>query len=677
MAKITIPERQVVRAETTGAPKLSPAVAGIAEGANADASRQLTGQLLSFTNELHGAEIQADAAHRVARATTEFNAFYAERSGRPDGFDTLQKDTSDQLGEIRNQAFDGVTDGRTQELLTSRFGALEVQAKGRAASDERRQRVAFANQQTRNTLELNAISAANFDSSREGADLVADSVALLDGQVASGLLSRPVADALKTDFLSQVQVGRFQKLINDDPEQALKILSGKEAIDDLDPGKRNALKRAAQAQVNALASARKKVVDNAVKDALFSLENGFLPANFEAVQRAAEGVPGAESKLNLGLKQYQVVADVSALTPQDQQQWVNRTRARKNLTKPEVQVLKSVESNLAAQRSTFNRNPLQLGIDKGLIPSQLPLDFANADGLPVQLAERRAAAAVVSDHVGQPASPLFAEELDEVKRMLDVGDVDAQADLLGAIVAGLDSDARGFFHQLDSKGSDTYAMMGSLLLRGEKAAALQLGIGRKVLAKDAAAGPKTADFRLEGLAVLDDSYEQLPRTQSTILKNARVLYVGMGGDSESVDTSLMERAINTLTGGLIDYKPQSVKQNTVIPEGQPGRIFFTSDIFGAQRLPAPAPGVTADEFTDWVRNIEPSDIKRFGGVAGYEDAPDQVLRWIWRQDGESRLVGVGQGLYAVEIESLSGSREFLRSADDPAQPFLLDWENLP
>lgn len=672
MAKINIGQRRVQRPRQSGLPRQSAALAARGDLATGAAALQLGGAVANFANNVEVVEGNAIATNRTAQAQQDLDSFFTERSTQTDKFGTLEADVNTQLSGIRERALDGVSNIRAQTLLEERLNALETSARGNAASIARKQQIEFAVDQTTNALNTNAVNAANANRQIDRENIIKESLAALDGQVKANLMSRPTADAAREKFLSTVQELTFEKLINDDPAAALTILDSKKPIENMDPGTRNTLRRRARAEVNTLNAAQLKIATGIVDDVVFSLEHGFIPPNFEAAKKLAVTDPLLSQKLNMSIGQYTIITEQAASGPAERSAWIDRQRARKNLSRGEIEALQSVEKINTQQNSLASKDPLRLGVQKGLIREQTPLDFSNPEVLALQLTERRAASAVVSNHLNEPVSPLFQTDTDALLRELDTGSVDTQVNALGAITIGLGDDVTGFLHQLDKSGESTYAQIGNLLVDRQATAAMQLAQGNKIVKNDKAAAPKESDFRADALAYMGDSFADRPIDQANIIKNARLLYVGRGGDAIDVDNGDMQAAVNTLTGGFIDYSEQVQARPSGFREGDP--VTFGNAFFGSQRLPAPAPGVTQDDFTDWARKWTIADVKKGGGVAGFEDNPEQVLRWMRRQDNDAQLVNLGRGLYGVEILGVTDEMELLMSADNPRMPFVIDWE---
>jgi hypothetical protein len=674
MARINIGARQAQLPQRANLPR--PNITALIRGelATGAAFQQLGASVANFANKIVFAEGNAVASNRIAQAQQEFNDFFIERSTVADQFATLETDVNERLSSVRQRALDDVTNARAQTLIEQRLNILETSARGNAANTARRQQIDFAVDQTNNALNLNAVNAANATREIDRDIIIKDSLALIDGQVDAGLMSRVTADAAREKFLGSVVEQSFERMINDDPQRALQLLDNTKPIDNLDPGTRNRLRRSARAEVNTLKAAQLKIARGIVDDVVFALEHGFMPPNFEAAKRLAATDPSLAQDLRLSTGQYLVITERAAQEPFGRAVWIDRQRARKTLSKGEIQTLEAVERIHTQQASLAGKDPLRLGVQKALIREQGALDFANPETLALQLSERRAAASVVSAHLGEPVSPLFQSDTDALLRVLDTGGVDIQVNALGAIALGLGDDVGGFLHQLDKMGEVTYAQIANLLVDRNATAAMQLALGKKIVAKDKAAAPKESEFRDEAIAYMGDSFADRPIDQAGIIKNARLLYTARAADPTSVETGAMREAIDTLVGGFIDYPEQFPLRDPRIDPGEGQDAAFRSAFFGAQRIAAPVPGVGTKDFLSWIRNMTDADVKKGGGVAGFEDNPDQVLRWIRRQEGDAQLVNLGRGLYGVEILGVTDEMELLISADDPRMPFILDWE---
>lgn len=668
MARINIGPQQVQKAQSSGLPVRSAASAAQGALVIGQLGQDIGNKLTDFADRVITADANATATSRIATAQQEFDQYFNKRSTVADQFSTLEKDTNDQLAQIRERALNGVTNDRAKLLLDQRLGALETSAKSQAITTAQTQQIQHAISQTNNALAVNADNAANAQRPEDRQRIVDDSMALIDSQVKAGLLSSDQGDKAREAFLGTYTAGRFEREIAVNPYQALKELSGK-PVEHLSPAEQNRLRRSAQAEVNTIKATHRVEVKSLIDDVKLNLENGFMHPQLEQAMALVKQYPEYANELSLSMKQYGTVAEQAARTPQERRQWIDRQRARTSMETGELRTLQAVEGIDARQQSLINQDPLRWGTQTGRNRELPPLDFTNMSTLAVQLSERRAVASFLGDQVGEPVSPLYKQETAAVLRELDTGSTEKQVSLLGALHAGTGDQFVGLLHQLDKQGESTYAQIGALVADGNDQAALQLAQGRKIVKATPAAAPKDADFRALALSYLGDSFDTRPRDRDNFISNARLLYTGRGGDPIAVDEDKVHQAIDSLTGGQIDYHPQHTAPSA---DGKPS---FGSDIFGSQKLPAPAPGVTGDDFTAWVRTLTEADIKQSGGVAGFEDNPEQVLRWIRRQDNGAQLVSVGRGLYGIQIIGLDGNPQLLLSAKDPRMPFMIDWED--
>lgn len=666
MAKIQIPEREVQRARSANLP--GPPALGATGAALAGVGRQLGAQFVEMQRQVDDAERKATVSSRMAQAEADLNTWFDQRASDPNGYKTLGSDTEKALGDLRKKAFDGVTDTQTQQLMGMRWDVLDSSARSTASSTARKQQIQYSQQETLNTIDLSAQNAANLPDQVARQRVVDDTLALIDGQVQAGIFSRPEAEKRKEGFLSDVQVGRLQNLIRTNPEQALRTLEGTKPIEHLTPQQRMTLQNQAQAEVNQVRVAREKVMEGVIADDIKALQLGKIPPNLDQHQQQIKGTT-LEPKLALSRAQYEFTAGVNARPLNEQRDMIDKASARTSMTGAEADAWRTIESNYNAQVSLSKSDPMRYGVQKGLVRALDPLPFGDPAAMTQALAERRVAADIVSRETGRPAGPLYATEVDTITQQLDAAPVANQVDTLSALVTGLGSDAGGLLQQLNSSGADTYAAMGALARDGNTRAARELGNGYKTVQANSSAAPKAQDWQEQAVSKLGKAFEALPRTQADVIKQARLLYVGRGGDPNDISTNAMTQALSDVVGGFVDYG----RYRTIPTEGAGPRTEPT--YFGSQTLPAPAPGVTSTQFSDWLTGLTAKDIKRMGGVAGFTADADQVRRWILRQDDNARLVNVGRGLYAIEVDTVGGARSFVQSADNPGQPFLLDWNS--
>lgn len=168
-------------------------------------------------------------------------------------------------------------------------------------------------------------------------------------------------------------------------------------------------------------------------------------------------------------------------------------------------------------------------------------------------------------------------------------------------------------------------------------------MGQEQIKENKAIMPKDTDLAPTITSYLGDVFVSNPKHQAAIVNASKAVYAALAADSGITDgvfdETLMEQALEQVTGGVLEIEAD-------------GSGWFVDDTY---KIQAPARGVTADAFENYLGGLRPGDIEQMGGIAAYsdEDAVDQIQKSI--------LVNVGQGRYLVH----TGTGYLLDNNGDP------------
>ena len=275
-----------------------------------------------------------------------------------------------------------------------------------------------------------------------------------------------------------------------------------------------------------------------------------------------------------------------------------------------------------------------------------PLNFADPQSLPDQIAERSQQAEVASTWAGVPASPLTKAEIKGVGEALDQGTAKDRLRLLSGLSKSI-TDPVAFRTTMGelAKGRGVLATAGNHLQDENPRAAELMVTGETLLRPPEAGGGKAPPMPTDKALRVDfdettaGMFEGNAADRDRLWQSARAVYAGLsqetGQYSVEVDGDRWKQAIDIAAGGIVNLDTWTSSGRRVIKP----------------------PRMSADDFTKAVRGVSPTEIAGLGGAAGY--SPDEVAEAI--RDGG--LVNYGDG-YAVR----DGSHYIMRA--DGAGPFL-------
>lgn len=298
--------------------------------------------------------------------------------------------------------------------------------------------------------------------------------------------------------------------------------------------------------------------------------------------------------------------------------------------------LKKTHSDVTRQVETDPRGYLQR---EGLVEDP-PLNLNSAGELAQSLAARQGS--VGQALTGRPVGLLTAAEADQFADIFSQAEIEEQVALLGVITAGAGEQSMETLQQLDTKGYQQMAVLGSFVMEGRDQLAREVLRGSAAIANIPAMKPKPIDLQVtiddvwEG--AMSDSFnvERRGVMRDTAVAKYAELKTRTGDTSDVFNSSLMEQALNE-----------------VMPTGK----------FNGRRVAIPS-FANDDMFDDWVDSW---DELTFLGVAG---GGGQEMLDLVRDRG--RLVEVGNGRYGVEV--ISASTGLGRSlVTESGKPWILDF----
>jgi len=310
-----------------------------------------------------------------------------------------------------------------------------------------------------------------------------------------------------------------------------------------------------------------------------------------------------------------------------------------------------MESLVKENISYMNRDAMGYYHSKnGNVPT---IDFLEIGDIPgatgKALAERMAQWKVVKDRLGVTQGMLKSEEVDVLSDLLLEAKPEQITSFTAEVNMALGRDATILYDQLRAKRKE----LGSLTVVGQLSAIGQPGPALQVL--------RGHDYRKNNPEIIQSLQEDFlpaiheklngvfslsPRYQSSI-KNAildvyAVKALSEGLPVDVMDQDLLDSAIATVTGGLIEHG-----DNTIEP---------------------PYYGATQATMDNWINNLSPDYIEQEGGV--YHYSPLQVVNKLRSEDFQ--LESYGNGEYVIQtgegryLANKEGTGKFVLKFDESA-----------
>jgi hypothetical protein len=250
-----------------------------------------------------------------------------------------------------------------------------------------------------------------------------------------------------------------------------------------------------------------------------------------------------------------------------------------------LQALKKTNGDINRELDTDPRGYLQR---EGLV-EDAALDFSGAEELAASIAARDTDAG--SQLAGQPIGKLTAAEADQFAQIYHQAEIEEKAALLGVITAGSGEDAEATLEQIDAKGYQNMALLGSYVMEGRGMLAREVMRGQLLLASTPAMKPAVEQgFRSQ----IDDAWggamADWPEQRAIFRDAAFAKYA----------------ELKSRTGDLTDiYQPNLMTDalEAVMPTAR----------FNGRRVAVPA-GITEDRFEDWTENWNPETFAQPVGI---------------------------------------------------------------
>lgn len=276
-------------------------------------------------------------------------------------------------------------------------------------------------------------------------------------------------------------------------------------------------------------------------------------------------------------------------------------------------------------KKDYAEDPLLAAQERGLVQSITPVSTRDLPSLLGTLAERTQQAAMVSQQVGQPVSPLLKTEAETVGKMLNLLPVEQRSTAIAQLAMTV--------------GPQQAAALGKQMAPKDKATGIALGMaGDKT-----SAGRYTSELVLRGAQAIKDRAVKEDSAAITGIRARVAAEIGDAYPNQELRATMIEAAT------LAEYGLQSEGS------GDPSRAvrLVTGGLAerGGKKVPLPR-GMTADDFDKRLGALTAANVR-----TALPDAKVYVSGRPLEQDAflkavpQAALIHAGQGRYAVQTGS--------------------------
>ena len=425
--------------------------------------------------------------------------------------------------------------------------------------------------------------------------------------------------------------------VDANPQQAIEDLRGGK-YEFLDPDKRLALTKSAEAELDRRAAAAERAVEARARiagrqvDALARIyDAGAMPPP-QLVAQTADAVRGTEYEADFRALTDTVAdrARFAGMTLEAQAAEVMREREAasdpaQGATLAEAQAVNWKARQYEATVKEVKQDPLSAAARRGIV-SLDPLDLSSPEALGTGLADRMQQAEVASAWAGVEVPPMTAAEIDSVAATLKTGTPEAQQFYLRALEMAVDDPVkyRAVLKQMAPKngalasagrllaGDEDAKKVGELLLRGESYLSVPEGEKKRVEL------PKDSDFQMAFDDAAGDAYAGHAQARDMDYRNTLRIYAALAADegvyagkAEGIDSDRFERALMLATGGVDEYQGR----NIILPRGMD--VDALADKATTQLRTMNKAGELAAKFTDTQLGRLQLENATQGGRSGY------------------------------------------------------------
>lgn len=399
-----------------------------------------------------------------------------------------------------------------------------------------------------------------------------------------------------------------------------------------------ALRKQAAVQA-AMVKQYKVAVDNAVT----VLKSGTLPNGYEDLLNAVQGTE-LSGRLDRAMKIYEEVEKFAAYRPGKQEALLVKLEETPPSTAFGVELKESYEKVHQTTTKLLKDWPIKLGVSLGINPAPHPIQLGSPESMALLALRMKQVRVVESYYDIKNLNPLGPQEISYWSNKLTTLGTNQKLIVLNSMVSSMGENSIPVLEKLGMNNQPVLAKAGELIGHGQGVTARLAVQGLEYLKELKGITPTGMDDSIR--AELKGVFNSNPKALSAMTNTIKAVYTSMMAESgvsdfKNLDPDLLEEAVGKVTGGILDID-------------SPGTGWLDD-----YTIQAPAFGVDADQFQDWIGGLTADDIDGMGGT----DYPHQeAIEMI----EDSTLIGVGQGRYLID----TGAGFLFNKA---GKPFVLTW----
>ncbi len=576
---------------------------------------------------------------RTTSATMEFEEQYQSfRQEAPPGAAGFRQNVETFVDERIDGMLEEVKDDPAAHFdLSQKMAGIRQRMVLRAASDERAAALTHAEQTF--GAGVDALSSAVVSNPGELDSYVDQAVAMIEDQAPFMTAEERAETAHRAK--SVLANSAIAGMMESDPQAVIDDLNSGRYDGMIDGGDKSTALRRANAEMDrreakhqARLNAQKKVVAGEVKDAVYVMDRGHIPANFHEVQAAAAQFPELKQVVDEAFEDAQDVARFSRLPSEQRNALLRDASGNLNPSRRDLEREQRFAKRSAEVDRMLEDDPISAAVETGVIEAPGPIGES--------LAERRELAAIVEQTYGVPTSGLTKGEAQEFARQLDEMSTPEKLQQLGAMQEGL-GDQRMRLMLKDIASDDPVTAAAVAVSVDNPSLAAEVFEGQKVL--KATKGILPSSTGSDGYVTLaNESLGDVlefarPEDREAMVQSALAIEANRRNKlglltKDDFSPEVFQEVLGQVVGGVVEYNDEKI-----IP---------------------PSPDLDTDGFEQIMAEVTEDDIPNIGGP--FLDREGDPVDWQTIQDS-GHLKSFGQGRYFVFL----GNRPLAGPNGGPAE----------
>ncbi len=304
---------------------------------------------------------------------------------------------------------------------------------------------------------------------------------------------------------------------------------------------------------------------------------------------------------------------------------INQVRATLNVQGTDPKTEKKVaelETIRNQARKDYEADPLTAANERGIIQQVAPLNVQDLPSLLSTLGGRTAQAALVSQQVGQPVSPLLKQEAESVGKLLNLLPVEQRSTAIAQLAQTI--------------GPEQASALGKQMAPKDKALGISLGLAGDRTTQ----GRYTSELVLRGAQAIKDKAVKEDNVALTGVRAQVAAEIGDAYQNQEQRAAMIEAGVLAHYGLQAEGSGDTAQATRLVTGGITTR--------NGKKVPLPY-GVSEDEFDEKMTNLSPANLRtalpaQQVWISGTAMKLDDFIKQV----PNAALIHAGQGRYAVQ-----------------------------